>query len=59
MPASLSRLWNEQSADTSGGEDFLITIAEITLNDKVFLALDPSQPLQEQQPLASAWDPQK
>lgn len=55
MQASLSRPWNEQSADTSGEEDFLTTIAEIMLDDKVFPVLDPSRPLQEQQPSASAW----
>jgi hypothetical protein len=59
MPASLSRPWNEQSADTSGEEDFLTTVAENMLDDKVFPVLDPSRPLQEQQPSASAWDPSK
>lgn len=59
IPASLSPPWNQQSADTSGEEDLPTIVAENLLDGKVFPVLDPSRPLQGQQPSTSAWDPSK
>lgn len=44
---------------SSREEDSLTIIAETLLDDKVFPVLDPSRPLQEQQPSTSGWDPLK
>ncbi len=59
MPASLSRPWNERSADTSREWDFLTTITENMIDNKAFPVLDPSRPSQEQQQSATVWDSSK
>ena len=57
MLASSSLPWKEQLP--SGEEDFLTTVCESLLDDRVFPVLESSRSLREQQPSFSGWDPSK
>ena len=58
-PISMNHAGNQWSAEASGKEESLTTIAGNLLDDDVFPALDPSWSSQVQQPSISLWDVSK